>query len=233
LVYRLGLDAPGPVVEGRNLVVGGTAPDSYATIGDAMAAAGPRDVVRVEPGEYPEAVVLPPGVALVARVPGSAALVSPPGREGWVGITASSPNGNRISGIRIVGTDAAPIAVGIRLTGHDVVVDDVAVEGAVDVGVDIAQDGAIEVRGSRFSNVRGVPFRLGAGSRPHVRQNVFSSGRAAANHAVDAPDSAVPRLIDNVFAGYSQIFASSGGRPDPRNTDALKENFTIRPDHAK
>jgi serine/threonine protein phosphatase PrpC len=233
LVYRLGLEAPGPVAEGRSLVVGGTAPDSYATIADAVTAAAPRDVVRVEPGEYPEAVVLPAGVSLVARVPGSAVLVSPPGREGWVGLTASSPNGNYISGIRIVGTDAAPMAVGLRLTGHDVVVDDVAIDGAVDVGLDVAQDGAIEVRGSRFTNVRGVPIRLGAGSRPGIRQNVFSAGSAGAKHVIDAPESALPRLIDNVFAGYSQLYAASGGRPDPRDAELFRENFAIRPGHAR
>jgi PPM family protein phosphatase len=231
LIYRLGLDTPGPVAEGRTLVVGGTAADSYATITDAVLAARPRDVVVVEPGEYPEAVVLPAGVSLVARVAGSASLVSPPGSEGWVGLTANSPNGNHVSGIRIVGTDAAPMAVGLRLTGHDVVVDDVAVEGAVDVGVDVAQDGTIEVRGSRFANVRGVPIRLGAGSRPEIRQNVFSTG--AADHVIDAPASALPRLIDNVFAGYAQIYAASGGRPDPRNAELLKQNFAVRPGHAK
>jgi PPM family protein phosphatase len=233
LVYRLALDTPGPVAEGRNLVVGGTSPDSYATIAAAVTAARPRDVVLVEPGEYPEAVVLPAGVSLVARVPGSASLVSPPGREGWVGLTANSPNGNHISGIRIVGTDAAPMAVGLRLTGHDVVVDDVAVEGAVGVGVDVAQDGSIAVRGSRFSNVRGVPIRLGAGSRPEIRQNVFSAHGAAADHVIDAPESAAPRLIDNVFAGYSQVYAASGGRPDPRNAALLKDNFAIRHGHAR
>jgi PPM family protein phosphatase len=233
LVYRLGLDTTLPVAEGRNLVVGGTAADSYATIADAVAAARPRDVVLVEPGEYPEAVVLPAGVSLVARVPGSATLVSPPGREGWVGITANSPNGNHVSGIRIVGTGAAPMAVGMRLTGHDVVVDDVTVEGAVDVGLDVAQDGVIQVRGSRFTNVRGVPIRLGASARPEVRQNVFAASGAAASHAIDAPDSALPRLIDNVFTGYSQVYAASGGRPDPRNAELVKENFVIRPGHAR
>jgi hypothetical protein len=233
LVYRLGLDTPGPAGEGQSLVVGGTAADSYATIADAVTAARPRDVVRVEPGEYPEAVVLPAGVSLVARVPGSVSLVSPPGRDGWVGLTANSPNGNHISGIRIVGTDAAPMAVGLRLTGHDVVVDDVAVEGAVDIGVDVAQDGAIEVRGSRFSNVRGVPIRLGAGARPAIRQNVFRTGATAADHVIDAATSAQPQLIGNVFDGYSQVYSASGGRPDPRNAELLKENYAIRPGHAK
>jgi PPM family protein phosphatase len=233
LVYRLGLDTPGPVAIGRSLVVGGTAPESYATIADAIAVAAPRDVVLVEPGEYLEAVVLPAGVSLVARIPGSAVLVSPPGREGWVGLTASSPNGNHISGIRIVGTDTAPMAVGMRLTGHDVVVDDVAIDGAVDVGLDVAQDGAIEIRGSRFTNVRGVPVRLGAGSRPAIRQNVFSAGPAAANHVIDAPESALPRLLDNVFAGYSHVYPSSGGRPDPRDAELFRDNFAIRPAHAK
>jgi PPM family protein phosphatase len=233
LIYRLGLDTPDPVRAARNLVVGGTAADGYATIADAVTAARPGDVVLVESGEYPEAVVLPAGVSLVARDPGSASLVSPPGREGWVGLTASSPNGNRISGIRIVGTAAAPMAVGLRLTGHDIVVDDVAVEGAVDVGLDIVQDGAIEVRGSRFSDLRGVPIRLGAGSRPAIRQNLFSAGGRAALHAIDAPASALPRLSDNTFDGYSEIYAALGGRPDPRNAELLKDNFMVRPGHAK
>ena len=66
----------------RTLVVGGTGSDRFSTIGAALRVARPGDVVQLEPGAYAEALVLPDGVDLVAREPGTAVLVAPPGAPG-------------------------------------------------------------------------------------------------------------------------------------------------------
>ena len=222
LLQGLDRGAPAAVADGRRLVVGGTGPESYSTIAAAIAAALPRDVVEVEPGEYTEAVVLPSGVSLAARVPGSVVLVAPPGREGWVGVTADVA-ANRISGLHISGRPGASMAVGIRLAGHQLVVDDVTVEGFVGVGVDVQNDGDVLVRGSRFSDLHGSAIRTSAGAKPAVRRNVFARTVAATRPAVEIGAGTAPLLIDNVFAGYKETEIVETVPSAPAATSAVRE----------
>ena len=149
-------------------------------------------MVLLEPGEYAELVVLKDGVDLIARVPGTVTLVAPSGYVGWTSITANGLLGNRISGIRLLGRPTAPLSLGLRLTGHNVLVDDVTIEGAVLLGVDVASAGAIEVRASRFADVQGLPMRIGSGAQPVVRQNVFvRKATADPDAAIDVASSGV------------------------------------------
>jgi serine/threonine protein phosphatase PrpC len=223
---------PTAVADGRRLVVGGTGPESYSTIAAAIAAAQPRDVIEVEPGEYTEAVVLPSGVNLAARVPGSVVLVAPPGREGWVGVTADVA-ANRISGLRISGRPGAPMAVGIRLAGHQLVVDDVTIEGLVGVAVDVQNDGDVLVRGSRFADLQGLSIRTSAGAKPSVRRNVFARGVAASRPALEVGAGTAPLLVDNVFAGYKETEIVEPVPPAPASAaispvrELLQRNFVI------
>jgi PPM family protein phosphatase len=221
----LGEDAAPPVAETRRLVVGSDGADAsvtdagssgvsgsgsgvnaarFATIAGALAAANPRDVVEVEPGEYAESLTLPPGVQLVARVPGSVILIAPEGQPGWTSLAADGSLGNRISGLRILGRPNAPIATGLRLGGHQLDVDDVTIEGQVETGMDVHDDGAILVRASRFVNVTGTGIRIGAGARPAIRQNVFTRAAQGGGPAVDIGEGTTPALLDNVFAGYQE-----------------------------
>jgi serine/threonine protein phosphatase PrpC len=234
LAWGLTLYAPISPVAGRTLIVGemsvtagtGTG-DRFASIGAAMAASAPRDTVRVEPGVYEEAVVLRDGVDLMARVPGSVVLTAPSGQDGWVGLTAAGRLGNRVSGMVVRGRPEAPIAVGLRLSGHDLHVDDVTVEGAVEVGMDIANDGAIVVRSSRFDELAGLPLRIGAGARPVVRHNIFVHRGQPRGAAVQIAPDAAPEIRGNLFVGYPGLQA---GAAPPH---LIEGNFSIpSPDRA-
>ena len=220
----LPLDTLLPWGRARTLVVGPTAASQYASIAAAVRAAGAGDVVQLEPGEYAEPVVLKDGVNLAARVPGTVTLVAASGYAGWTSVTVTGRLGNRISGIRLLGRPNAPISVGLRLTGHDVLVNDVTIEGAVLLGVDVSSDGAVAVRSSRFADVQGLPMRIGPGARPDVRQNVFvrkTSSETSA--AIDVANSGSPQLTANVFAGYpNAVQWVTGG------AQVLRDNFFIR-----
>jgi serine/threonine protein phosphatase PrpC len=115
LVWRAGeAPASGP----RVLAVSANASAEFSSLGDAVATSSPGDVLQLEPGTYPEAVVLPDGVGLVARVPGTVTFARPAASTGeWIAITAGGEMGNRVSGIRIASTPELPIDVGIRLSG--------------------------------------------------------------------------------------------------------------------
>ena len=208
----------------RTLVVGPNAASHYQTIGAAVNAAAAGDVVQLEPGEYIESVVLKDGVDLIARNPGTATLAAASGIAGWTNIVASGHLGSRISGIRLLGRPNAPISAGIRVTGDDVVIDDVTIEGAVLVGVDVASDGAIAIRSSRFDDVQGLPVRIGPLAKPEVRQNVFARTASSENGAaIDVANTASPRITGNVFVGYNNAVQWAAGAQQ-----VLRDNFLVR-----
>ena len=216
-----------PVAESRRLVVGGSGPDHFPTITAALQAAGSRDIVEVEPGEYAEALTLPPGVQLIARVPGTVVLVAAPGQPDWVSVAADGPLGNRISGLRITGRPGAPIAIGLQLGGHELTVDDVTIEGQVETGMAIADDGTILVRANRFANVTGTAITIGSGSKPAIRQNVFTRATRG-GPGIRVAAGAQPELRDNLFAGYSEIDAiSTGATPRRAERELLRGNVVL------
>ncbi len=207
----------------RTLVVGGTS-SGYPSIGEAMAAAGPRDIVEVEPGSYLEQVVMGDGVDLKASVPGSVTLAAPPGRAGWVSLTSHGSRGSTVSGLRILGTPEAPIAVGLKLDGADTSVDDVTVEGNIDVGIDVQNDGVVVLRASRFHEIQGLPLRIGGAARPTVRQNLFVGGADERGPAVQVQGDAQPTLVGNLFVGYAEAI----GAPPPQREQLIRGNYLIR-----
>jgi hypothetical protein len=197
-------------------------------------AAQPKDTIQLEPGEYPEAVVLPDGVALVARVPGTVTLRAAAGQPDWVGITATGALGNHISGIRISGETEAPMAIGLKLAGHDLVVDDVTIGGAVGVGVDIQNDGTIVVRASRFDGLAGTSMKIGSRARPTIRQNVFTRGTGGQRTALSVAEGSTPELLANVFVNYAEaevLAAEPPARPAAAAAAVkalLRENYLVR-----
>jgi PPM family protein phosphatase len=228
LAWLLARYAPLGTTQGRTLRVlapgaAGSA-GSFASIIEALRDARPRDIVQLDPGEYAEGVVLPDGVSLEAKVPGSATLVARPGQADWVSIIAGGRAGHRISGIRVRGQPEAPIAVGLELSGHAISVEDVEVEGEVGIGINFINDGDITVFASRISNLKGLPLHIGAGAHPVIRQNhvVHESGAKAS--AIDvSPDAAADidgNIVGNLFIGYGEIVKGAAARDAqlaPRN----------------
>ena len=180
----------------------------YPTIATAMAASRPGDRIELEPGEYAERVFLKDGVDLAAREPGTATVVAPSGDLGWAAITVDGRLGSRLSGLRLLGRPEAPLSVALHLSGDDVIVDDVSIEGDVLVAVEVAGAGSIAVRSSRFSDVQGVAIRVGPGAKPSIRHNVFirkaSSGAEAAidvaGHRIAATDGQSVRRLSQCRA---------------------------------
>jgi serine/threonine protein phosphatase PrpC len=212
----------------RTLVVGHGDPAAYASIAAAVRAARRHDVIALEPGEYAEAVVLGDGVDLRATVPGMATLVAPPGRGAWVSVEAPGGTGNTISGIRIAGRGDAPIGTGIAVGGNNVLVEDVAIDGDVDVGVSV-RSGEARLVASRFTDVRGVPVTIAAGARPALRQNLFVRDGEERGPAVHVQGDARPTIVDNTFVGYQEPV----GGPQEVRDRAAADNYRVHgPAHA-
>jgi PPM family protein phosphatase len=220
----VGLAPPKPPGEGGPASAG-----QYPTIAAAITAAKPGDLIQLEPGEYAERVFLKDGVDLAAREPGTATVVAPSGDLGWAAITVNGRLGSRISGLRLLGRPHAPLAVALHLSGDEVIVEDLTIEGYVLVAVEVAGAGAIAVRSSRFSEVQGVAMRIGPGATPSLRHNVFvrtaSSGTEA---AIEVADSASPHLMANLFVGYPNAVRWAAGGPDLH-----RDNFFMRGSHGR
>jgi serine/threonine protein phosphatase PrpC len=213
----------------RTLEVGPAAAGRYPTIAAAITAARPGDVIQLEPGDYAERVVLKDGVDLVAREAGTATVVAPSGDLGLASITVNGRLGSRISGIRLLGLPKAPLSVGLHLSGHDVTVDDVTIEGDVLVAVEVSGTGSVAVHSSRFSDVQGVAIRIGPGARPSIRHNVFiRKNSSGPETAIDVADTASPELIANLFVGYPNAVQWLGGGPVVH-----RDNFFMRGSHGR
>jgi hypothetical protein len=225
-------DNPATRLSERFISVGGADRTSFSTIAAALAGAQRGDVIEVEPGEYPESLTLPPGVELRAAKPGRAVLIAPAGAYNWTAIDASG-QGSSIRGFRISATSGAPMTNGIVVGANDVTVDDVTLEGAMDVGVDVKGLGAI-VRGSRFDRIAGTGVRL-ADEGASLRQNVFRSAgadkaRAAATDpapamgpAIQAVGGVMASFDGNVFVHFARVV-----EPEGRTDDLIgRDNFVI------
>jgi len=214
----------------RLIAVGRTDREAFPTIGAALAGAQPGDVVEVEPGEYAESVTVPPGVELRASKPGSVVLVAPSGAHNWTAIDASG-QGSTIRGLRISATDAAPMSSGIVVGANDVTLDDVTVEGVMDVGVDVRGLAAM-VMGSRFDRLTGIGIRLGD-EGASLRQNIFRSvgiekarvGGAdqPAHPAIQAVNGVGASFESNVFLHFTKVV-----EPEGRADELIgRDNFVI------
>jgi serine/threonine protein phosphatase PrpC len=224
LLVPLGLpnvpEAADPRPPDRVLTVGGTEPTTFATIGAALAGAHSGDVVQVEPGEYSESLTVPEGVEVRASQPGKAVLVAPAGAHNWTAIDATG-SGSTVRGLRISGSTGAPIVNGVVVTGSNVTLDDMTLEGTMDVGVDVRAQGAT-VQASRFDRLAGTGIRLGDGGAS-LRQNVFKAAGKTAPPAVQAVGGIGASFDSNVFMHFKRVV-----EPAARTDELIgQDNFVI------
>jgi serine/threonine protein phosphatase PrpC len=226
LLLPLGLTpVPEPTVTRipeRIITVGGSEPTTFPTIGAALLDARPGDIVQVEPGEYAESLSLPAGVELRASKPGKVMLVAPSGAVNWTAIDAAGA-GSTIRGFHIAATSTAPMANGVVVTANDVTVDNVTLEGAINIGVDVRGRGTT-VRGSRFEKLFGTGIRL-SDEGALLRQNIFRSAGQSTPPAVQAVGGVAAWFDSNVFMHFAKVVD-----PAERTDDLVgRDNFVIVP----
>lgn len=196
--------APGLPGEGggRVLAVDGSGTTGFARIADAMSAARPGDVVRLEPGVYPERVVLREGVNLAARIPGTAAIVRPSEASGEVvGISVLGNGSSTVAGIRIESTPGARVDVGVRISGPGVALEQMELSGEMLAGIEVLPAAAVVVRGSWFM-VQGPSLALRDESQATLTSSTVLGAGRFAESPFDLAPSSRPVLRQNVFAGF-------------------------------
>ncbi len=217
-----------PTVGGRTIAAAPLTSDAVGTLAAAVQAARPGDVIRLEPGTYAEAIVVPDGVSLRARVPGASVFVRPESAEGeWVAVEAGGEGGGAIAGIRVESTADRPVQVGVRVGGHGRALELLQMNGVTRAGVELVADASVTLHGSHLS-APAAAIVLAAGSRLEATGNVFvreadgtagdrsttpappgatAAGRVRRTSRVDRPaitvgEGAQAALRRNVFAGF-------------------------------
>ena len=140
----------------------------------ALAAARPGDTVRLEPGVYEERIVVPEGVDLVARVPGTVTILRPAGSVGpWVAVTLNGMDGGRLAGLRIESRPEGPVDVGIRVTGQGRTIEMVDVIGPVQSALELLPSASVVLQGSVLE-VPALAVRLDEGAHATLTHNIVS-----------------------------------------------------------
>ena len=222
LAWRVAAGGP---AAGRTLDVGDGSTTAFSRIGDAMSAARPGDVVRLSPGIYREQVLVPPGVSVVARVPGSATLARDGSADGeWVALAASGELSARIAGIRIESTAELPVDVGLRVAGQSHTIELVEFAGPMRAGIELLPGAAATVQGSHFT-VEGPAITLPERSVAELTANVFVGGSRGAAAPIAMAGSAETTLKRNVFAGFGSTIVAGPSLADRK--ELLAGNVVI------
>jgi hypothetical protein len=197
----------------RTIVAGAATPGAYPTVAGALAVARRGDVVQLEPGVYEERIVVPEGVDLIARVPGSVTLRRPAGGSGrWVAVAAEGSAGGRVAGIRVESRPEAPIDVAFEVGGQGLTIELVEVTGAVTSALAVSASSSVVLRGSVLE-VSSAAVRLEDGAHATLAHNVIvHAGRDRLPPLSLAPAAELV-LRRNVLAGFGPVLVEGATTP--------------------
>lgn len=211
----------------RTLVVSTDGASPYTTITAAMAAAQPGDLVRVEPGEYTERVVVADGVNLCARVPGTVTISRPAGLDAaMAGVLAGGAQPVRVCGLRIVSPPARPAGIGLSVAGGGVALELIEISGPFRQAVAVLPWASVTMHGSRVG-VAGAILSLPDDAQATLVNNIFTRDAASAEPAIAAGPLSRLALSGNLFSGFPPEIIRGIG--DARRGALLSGNMVVPP----
>jgi PPM family protein phosphatase len=200
-------ETPGP----RTLIAGASTAGAFQQITAALAAARPGDTVRLEPGAYEERIVVPEGVDLIARVPGTVTMRRPAGSLGpWVAITLDGMDGGRLAGLRIESRPEVPVDVAIRVTGQGRTIEMVDVIGPAESALELLASASVVLQASVLE-VPALAVRLEDGAHATLTHNIVSRVGRTRGPAISLAGSARLVLSRNVLAGFGPVLLDGPG----------------------
>ena len=209
----------------QTLVVGleGAAP--YRTIAAAMSVARPGDTVRLEPGEYLEAVIVADGVDLVARQPGTVTIKRPSTLDPSVpAIAVGGTRGSRLNGLRVTPAVSAANLTGISIASGATTLELVEVTGAFSRGLALLADAVVTIAGSRI-DVAGTAVSLADHSQASFSNTLFVRSAPSSEPGITAGSATRLTMQGNVLAGFdAQIIR---GVSEARRKEILSGNIVV------
>jgi serine/threonine protein phosphatase PrpC len=191
-----------PASAARVLVVGTSEGAQFTAIGDALSHARPGDTVELLGGEYREQVRMREGVHLVSRVPYAAILRAAPAYTGpAIAVIAENIKNARLTGIRILGDEKMPFAVGILVIDGAIEIDDSEI-GRVGVGIEIRGSAHPVLRANSIHDCLTGGILISGAATPWLSHNdIVRNGRGPheAHPGVLVSGAAQPVMIGNIF----------------------------------
>jgi hypothetical protein len=167
--------------------------------------------VRLEPGAYEERIVVPEGVDLIARVPGTVTMRRPAGSLGpWVAITLDGMDGGRLAGLRIESRPEVPVDVAIRVTGQGRTIEMVDVIGPAESALELLASASVVLQASVLE-VPALAARLEDGAHATLTHNIVSRVGRTRVPAISLAASARLVLSRNVLAGFGPVLLDGPG----------------------
>lgn len=199
----------------------------FATISSAMAAAQPGDVVRVEPGDYGEQVIVADGVDLVARMPGTVTISRPSFLDAsMAGVLAGGTQPVRISGIRITSPASSPADIGISIAGAGVTLELVEISGPLGRAISVLPGGSVILQGSRVG-VSGAILGVPDGSQATLINNILLRAAPSPEPPITAGPLSRLTLTGNLFSGFPLEVVRGIG--EARRKELLTGNIIVAP----
>jgi serine/threonine protein phosphatase PrpC len=199
----------------------------YLRIAEAMAAAQPGVVVRIEPGEYMEQVVVADGVDLVARIPGSVTISRPLDLDpAAAGLTAGGSQPARISGVRITAAMPGPGSTAISVAGAGARLDLVEITGPHARAVSLSPGASLTMQGSRVG-LNGTLVSVPEGSHANFANNIFYRAAPSPEPPIVVAPSSGLTLKGNVFSGFAPEIVR--GLTPARRQEVLEGNTIVPP----
>ena len=203
----------------------------FASISSAMAAAQPGDVVRVEPGEYVEQVIVADGVDLEARHRGTVTISRPAGLDPSIaGVLAGGTQPVRISGIRITSAAASSAGAGISIGGGGVTLELVEISGSLNPAMVLLADASVTLQGSRVA-VPGAILSVPDGSQAALVNNLFIRAAPMPDPPIIAGPLSRLTLTGNLFSGFAPEIVRGVG--EARRNELLTGNIVVPPPPAR
>jgi serine/threonine protein phosphatase PrpC len=194
-----------PKVEGgptnlRVLFVNQEGKGGYRSISEALRHAQPNDTIRIDPGEYAEAIQLKDGVTLESRQLHQAVL-RVEGQES--AIFADGVKGAKLLGLRVVSGAQTPLKYGVLVRNSEVDVTSLDISGTAEAGIFISGKEPTMVVACHLHDNRGSGVMVEGEATPLLKSNlIVNNGKQAADAkpGLAIRPSAKPVLVENVFA---------------------------------
>lgn len=208
----------------QTLIVAPDGTSSFTGIMEALAAARPGDVVRVEPGVYREQVDLRDGIDLVARVPGTVTIIRP-GNAATPALSIAGALNVRVAGIRI--ESEAPTEVGVRIAAPAATLDLVEIAGQIRHALVLSPASSVTVHGSRIA-VTGTLLAVPDDGHATFVNSILTRTATSTDPALSVSPSGHLVLRGNVFAGFNtEILA---GLAQAQRAELLAGNIVVAGD---
>lgn len=194
-----------PNVEGgptnlRVIFVNQEGKGGYRSINEALRHAQPNDTIRIDPGEYAEAIQLKDGVTLESRQLHQAVL-RVEGQESAV--FAEGINGAKLLGLRVVSGAQTPLKYGVLVRNAQVAMTSLEISGTTEAGIFISGKEPTTVVACHLHDNRGSGVIVEGEATPLLKSNlIVNNGKqtADAKPGLAIRPSAKPVLVENVFA---------------------------------